>query len=135
MMQEVEIRNNGRPFGPEDWKRIKSIAEGNPNSDSCGTISIFCIHQSVTVNLKVYVGMFGVGFYSVFAVTEEPIVRSGDDCLIFHWKGDMLVTTKAKVKQESNETNDVGSSASQNKDWVSFVLAAREEMPYGLDNV
>jgi len=41
MMQEVEIRNNGRPFGPEDWKRIKSIAEGNPNSDSCGTFFIF----------------------------------------------------------------------------------------------
>src|SRR5690242_17764439 len=105
--------------------------------------------------------MFGVGFYSVFAITEQPIVRSGDECLIFHWKGDMLVTTKAKVEQTPAEQNEGEGQQQQqqqqggeggggggekegevpverptqlHKEWVSFVLEAREEMPYDLDS-
>jgi HSP90 family molecular chaperone len=53
----AQIQNNGRAFTEEDWTRIRKIAEGNPNSDACG--------------------MFGVGFYSVFAICEQPIIKSG----------------------------------------------------------
>jgi hypothetical protein len=53
----TQIQNNGRAFTEEDWTRIRKIAEGNPNSDACG--------------------MFGVGFYSVFAMCEQPIIKSG----------------------------------------------------------
>jgi HSP90 family molecular chaperone len=53
----MQIQNNGRAFTEEDWTRIRKIAEGNPNSDACG--------------------MFGVGFYSVFAMCEQPIIKSG----------------------------------------------------------
>lgn len=124
---EIKIQNNGRAFTEEDWTRIRKIAEGNPNSDACG--------------------MFGVGFYSVFAICEQPIIKSGDDCLIFHWRGDMLVTTRAKVE---DTTEDAGvaveeedaerkaavataAEAAKRKDWVAFVLETREVMPFDLD--
>ncbi len=29
----IEIRNNGKPFCADDWHRLRSIAEGNPNVD------------------------------------------------------------------------------------------------------
>ncbi|OCH93196.1 hypothetical protein OBBRIDRAFT_885709 [Obba rivulosa] len=50
------FRNNGDPFTEDDWKRILKIGAGNPNE-----------HK---------VGGFGVGFYSVFSVTNEPIIIS-----------------------------------------------------------
>ncbi len=27
----IIVRNNGRPFSDDDWRRLKSIAEGNPD--------------------------------------------------------------------------------------------------------
>jgi len=30
--------------------------------------------------------MFGVGFYSLFSVTEEPFVTSGGQWMGFYWK-------------------------------------------------
>lgn len=64
------MRNNGRPFDANDWSRLKKIAEGNPDEQK--------------------IGFFGVGFYSLFSICEEPFVISGDRCLAFHWKGDQL---------------------------------------------
>lgn len=32
------------------------------------------------------IGAFGVGFYSLFSVTEEPFVTSGSDWMGFYWK-------------------------------------------------
>jgi HSP90 family molecular chaperone len=32
------------------------------------------------------IGAFGVGFYSVFSVTDEPFVTSGDQWMGFYWK-------------------------------------------------
>lgn len=31
MIESIQVRNNGRPFTEEDWRRLKSIAEGNPD--------------------------------------------------------------------------------------------------------
>jgi hypothetical protein len=34
----IQVRNNGRVFAPEDWNRLKKIAEGNPDEQK---VSIF----------------------------------------------------------------------------------------------
>ena len=56
------ITNDGIPFRPEDWARLKKIAEGNPDESK--------------------IGAFGVGFYSLWSLagrlTSSP--RSMDTC-------------------------------------------------------
>ncbi len=31
MITNIEYQNNGRPFQPQDWTRLSSIAQGNPD--------------------------------------------------------------------------------------------------------
>lgn len=31
LIESITVRNNGRPFNEDDWRRLKSIAEGNPD--------------------------------------------------------------------------------------------------------
>lgn len=57
-LKRLIVTNNGQPFTPADWNRLKSIADGNPDETK--------------------IGAFGVGFYSVFADCDEPFVVSGD---------------------------------------------------------
>jgi hypothetical protein len=66
------VQNDGEPFTETDWKRLIKIAEGNPNEEA--------------------IGCFGVGFYSVFSITENPIVSSNGQNLVFVWKDDQLTT-------------------------------------------
>jgi HSP90 family molecular chaperone len=33
------------------------------------------------------IGAFGVGFYSVFSITDGPVVKSGAKKVRFHWGG------------------------------------------------
>lgn len=73
-LNSLVVENNGAPFKPTDWSRLKKIAEGNPDETK--------------------IGAFGVGFYSVFAECEEPFVSSGNEALAFYWKGDSLFTKK-----------------------------------------
>lgn len=51
----------------------------------------------------------------MFSITEEPIVVSGDSCLLFCWKGDALYTRTAK-----NEKPD---------EWTTFILPSRDPYP------
>ena len=30
-IKQIRFKNDGFPFRPQDWKRLKSIAEGNPD--------------------------------------------------------------------------------------------------------
>ena len=53
------FKNDGKVFGKDDWDRLRRIAEGNPDPDR--------------------IGAFGVGFYSLFSICEEPVVSSGEE--------------------------------------------------------
>ncbi|KND02056.1 uncharacterized protein SPPG_02560 [Spizellomyces punctatus DAOM BR117] len=81
VVASVTYRNNGRPFSEEDWARLRKIAEGNPDEQK--------------------IGFFGVGFYSLFSICEEPFVTSNDKSMAFLWKGDMLYTKKGIVPPEA----------------------------------
>ncbi|TPX34353.1 hypothetical protein SmJEL517_g03025 [Synchytrium microbalum] len=80
----ITYSNNGRPFRDEDWYRLRKIAEGNPDQDK--------------------IGFFGVGFYSLFSVCEEPLVTSGTGCMAFFWKGDSLYTKRGPAPTASDLT-------------------------------
>lgn len=62
------FKNHGQPFAERDWRRLPKIALGNPDPRK--------------------VGAFGVGFYSLFSVTEKPYVSSGDKEMEFSWDED-----------------------------------------------
>ncbi|KAF7321475.1 hypothetical protein MKEN_00668200 [Mycena kentingensis (nom. inval.)] len=66
LCQQWVFRNDGIPFRKEDWDRLKKIAEGNPDEDK--------------------IGAFGVGFYSLFSITEIPLVKSGNEWMGFYWR-------------------------------------------------
>lgn len=70
IVSQVVYRNDGHPFRPEDWSRLRNIAEGNPDVSK--------------------VGAFGVGAYTMFSICEEPLVISGQSALAFAWRGDAL---------------------------------------------
>ena len=71
------VTNDGHVFKPTDWARLKRIAEGNPDETK--------------------IGAFGVGFYSVFADCEEPLVRSGKEAMAFYWKENALFTRQLQL--------------------------------------
>jgi hypothetical protein len=84
IVTQVQYRNNGMPFRPQDWARLKKIAEGNPDESK--------------------IGAFGVGAYTMFSICEEPIVLSGSQALAFVWKGDALWTKTVDTdRQEDNK--------------------------------
>ncbi|ETS61627.1 hypothetical protein PaG_04119 [Moesziomyces aphidis] len=96
------FRNDGKPFGNDDWSRLRRIAEGNPDPDR--------------------IGAFGVGFYSLFSICEEPIVSSADELMGFFWKGDSLFTKRA--------TNTDRQNAPSGRPWTTFFMALREPAPF-----
>ncbi|KAL8855220.1 MAG: hypothetical protein Q9221_000126 [Calogaya cf. arnoldii] len=73
------IENNGNVFGADDWARLQEISSGNPDEDK--------------------IGAFGVGFYSVFSISERPYISSGSEALEFYWKENDLRTKRFKSPQ------------------------------------
>ncbi|CAF1432853.1 unnamed protein product [Rotaria sordida] len=85
---EICAINNGLIFNETDWKRVAAIAEGNTNVES--------------------VGQFGVGFFSVFSFSEEPIITSGNQYMAFVWRDDNSLTTyrhELPLEQQSQLTS------------------------------
>ena len=78
-LQRMVVTNDGQPFSAADWSRLRRIAEGNPDETK--------------------IGAFGVGFYSVFAETEEPFVQSGRGAMAFYWKGNSLFTRTLQLPE------------------------------------
>lgn len=97
------FRNNGIVFRDEDWNRLRKIAEGNPDEEK--------------------IGAFGVGFYSLFSVTEEPFVISGGHGMQFYWKdktGDQLLVRRGDLPSKD---------ALQPNPWTTFEMTLREQGP------
>ncbi|KAG0267611.1 hypothetical protein BG011_002919 [Mortierella polycephala] len=92
----VLFKNNGMDFRPEDWNRLKKIAEGNPDESK--------------------IGAFGVGFYSLFSICEEPFVSSGKECMAFYWRNDQLYAKRAGIPEEE----------APKESWTTFLLDLRE---------
>jgi hypothetical protein len=78
------ISDDGSGFTEAAWTRLRTIASGNPDPNK--------------------VGGFGVGFYSVFSVTDEPIVKSGGSELDFKWKDEKLIIDRTNDKSFSGTT-------------------------------
>src|SRR3990167_10552566 len=70
----ILFRNNGHIFNETDWKRLTTIASGNANSES--------------------IGCFGVGFFTVFSITDTPVVQSGGIESSFFWENRELKCNK-----------------------------------------
>ncbi|KIK42488.1 hypothetical protein CY34DRAFT_142335 [Suillus luteus UH-Slu-Lm8-n1] len=68
------VKNDGAKFQDNDWKRLAKIAEGNPDERK--------------------IGAFGVGFFSVFSVTDKPIVKSNGKMVSIYYCGDQLFVKK-----------------------------------------
>ncbi|KAG1726435.1 uncharacterized protein EDB91DRAFT_1263755 [Suillus paluster] len=97
------FRNNGVVFRDEDWNRLRKIAEGNPDEEK--------------------IGAFGVGFYSLFSVTEEPFVISGGHGMQFYWKdktGDQLFVRRGDLPSRN---------IPQSNPWTTFEMTLREQGP------
>ncbi|KAK7035286.1 hypothetical protein VNI00_012053 [Paramarasmius palmivorus] len=77
------FKNNGDIFREEDWNRLKKIAEGNPNEET--------------------IGAFGVGFYSLFSITDEPKVLSDNQWMWFHWNKDQLLARRGKTDPSASD--------------------------------
>ncbi|PFH51991.1 hypothetical protein AMATHDRAFT_57645 [Amanita thiersii Skay4041] len=99
-VQQWTFKNNGGLFQDVDWNRLKKIAEGNPDEDK--------------------IGAFGVGFYSVFSVTDEPFVKSGSQWMGFYWKNnkDQLFARRGHLS-----VDDAFSA------WTSFDMVLRDPAP------
>ncbi|KAG1730664.1 uncharacterized protein EDB91DRAFT_1059251, partial [Suillus paluster] len=87
------VRNNGDCFEEKDWGRLTKIADGNTDEQK--------------------IGAFGVGFYSVFAVTDSPLVLSGGKSLEIFFEGDQLYTLE--------------DTCAPNK-WTSIEMVLKEDM-------
>ncbi|CAG8454354.1 3405_t:CDS:10 [Acaulospora morrowiae] len=93
--ERIVIMNDGMAFRSQDWSRLKKIAEGNPDEQK--------------------IGAFGVGFYSLFSVCEEPFVSSGGQAMAFYWRGDQLFANH-------------DSSVSDGPKWTTFLMDLREPL-------
>jgi hypothetical protein len=83
--RRLQVSNDGTPFRQEDWARLKRIAEGNPDAEK--------------------IGAFGVGFYSVFSICDDPFVSSGKECMAFYWnERDQLFVRRRDLDKEEDMT-------------------------------
>lgn len=83
-VDRLTVKNNGLYFQEDDWNRLREIAKGNPDENK--------------------IGAFGVGFYSVFELTDEPLVHSGTSVMSFYYDGDQLCYRKQTVPDSDGWT-------------------------------
>ncbi|PKY50257.1 hypothetical protein RhiirA4_466637, partial [Rhizophagus irregularis] len=71
------------------------IAEGNPDEQK--------------------IGAFGVGFYSLFSVSENPFVSSGGQGMAFYWRGNQVFTKQGPIDDDD-------------KGWTTFLMDTRKPL-------
>ncbi|KAF8549064.1 ATPase domain of HSP90 chaperone/DNA topoisomerase II/histidine kinase, partial [Imleria badia] len=94
------FRNNGDPFTEQDWTRLQKIAEGNPGPEK--------------------IGAFGVGFYSLFSVTDRPFVSSQGYGMQFHWRDNK---DQLYVRRGNLPSREIPNQ------WTTFEMPLREAGP------
>uniref|UniRef100_U9UAW9 Sacsin/Nov domain-containing protein n=1 Tax=Rhizophagus irregularis (strain DAOM 181602 / DAOM 197198 / MUCL 43194) TaxID=747089 RepID=U9UAW9_RHIID len=95
-IETIIYKNNGLAFKKEDWDRIQEIAVGNPGEQK--------------------IGAFGVGFYSLFSICEEPFVISNGKGMNFIWDHDQLLTVYGEIDGGDQE----------DRNWTTFAMRLRE---------
>lgn len=103
-INRLTFSNDGLDFDVSDWNRLREIASGNPNETK--------------------IGAFGVGFYSVFELTEEPLVHSGSQIMNFGYEGVQLhyhFTEKAPCYQKGTLIDLPYKNQGQLPDLVKFI--------------
>ncbi|KAG6820876.1 hypothetical protein H0H93_010220 [Arthromyces matolae] len=106
------FKNNGIVFRDEDWNRLKKIAEGNPDEEK--------------------IGAFGVGFYSLFSVTEEPFVTSGEQWMGFHWKDKKDQSDLGFPERDMQlfaRRGELPNNGDQVSPWTTFEMVLRDPGP------
>ncbi|WVF71489.1 hypothetical protein IAT40_006295 [Kwoniella sp. CBS 6097] len=106
MMYRFVVTNDGIPFRQQDWQRLKKIAEGNPDEEK--------------------IGAFGVGFYSLWSVCDDPFVESGDKWMGFYWKEgkDQLLARSGDLP--SSASSSTAEPSLTGNPWTSFSMGLRE---------
>lgn len=97
------MKNDGIVFREEDWRRLKTVADGQPSVES--------------------IGAFGVGFYSIWSLSDEPLVVSGDQMMLFFWKGQQLAVKRAQNPDKN------GTLADNGRPWSSITMPCRSPEP------
>jgi len=99
VVHQWTFKNDGILFRDQDWNRLKKIAEGNPDEEK--------------------IGAFGVGFYSLFSVTDEPWVMSRGQWMNFYWKDkkDQLYVRRGTIPASVDDGVDP---------WTTFQMTLRE---------
>ncbi|KAJ2913257.1 hypothetical protein MD484_g7175, partial [Candolleomyces efflorescens] len=99
--------------------KISYKAEGNPDEEKIGA---FGVGSYLTTKLQPHrlLTRFSPGFYSLFSVTDDPFVTSGDQWMAFYWKDkkDQLYARRGKLPP-SPEPNV----------WTAFEMPLREPSP------
>lgn len=103
LITSIVVKNDGIVFREEDWRRLKTVADGQPSVES--------------------IGAFGVGFYSIWSLSDEPLVVSGDQMMLFFWKGQQLAVKRAKNPHKTAE------AAPNGRPWSSISMPCRSPEP------
>jgi len=98
----ITVKNDGLVFNANDWQRLKTIAEGQPSETA--------------------IGAFGVGFYSIWSHSDDPLVISGDQMMYFYWKGNQLAVKRATTPSATEV-------APNGRAWTSVAMPCREPEP------
>ncbi|KAK4683793.1 hypothetical protein P7C73_g6435, partial [Tremellales sp. Uapishka_1] len=108
-MYRYVVTNDGVPFRQQDWHRLKKIAEGNPDEEK--------------------IGAFGVGFYSLWSVCDDPFVESGDKWMGFYWKDgkDQLLARSGDLPPTSSSS--IATPTLTGNPWTTFTMALRSPTP------
>ncbi|KAI6119158.1 hypothetical protein EDD16DRAFT_1791884 [Pisolithus croceorrhizus] len=78
------FKNHGQPFREQDWLRLRKIASGNPDSRKVGAFGVGGCQTSLGSGAVLDCEPT-LGFYSLFSVTENPYVSSGNKEMEFSW--------------------------------------------------